>query len=230
MAISKKSWPIIPHSSTHALQTPLIHHVPPLTEHHLNSRERFVWWLNSEIVKVMQRRHCSLHVGLLPWPYWRFYSDVCLSTNSAEWTKGHIKRAGQHGTIKAQTRGRLLKGQTELASLKWDVMVSQWFMESKTKKLKARLHNLLHTLPGRVRGWMSLYSVWRWRVPSRMRFSSSRRSLQFPLWLLTSLTQPRSCRLRNLENTSGEWEEFLPFVFPQPPPHHHHPHPPLLLS
>lgn len=117
-----------------------------------------------------------------------------------------------------KSTGLLLKGQTELASLKWDVMVSQWFMESKTKKLKARLHNLLHTLPGRVRGWMSLYSVWRWRVPSRMRFSSSRRSLQFPLWLLTSLTQPRSCRLRNLENTSGEWEEFLPFVFPQPPP------------
>lgn len=36
------------------------------------------------------------------------------------------------------------------------------------------------------RDWVSFYFVCRWRVPSRMWFSSSPRSLQFPLWLLHS--------------------------------------------
>lgn len=127
------------------------------------------------------------------WPYWTFYSNGCLSTYSAEWDKCHIKRGLYNTEPKPGTDFR--KDRREEFEMKGhSVMVIQTLThkQGRTKMPKASLHNLLHTLQRQSnRDWVSFYSVCRWRVPSRMWFSSSRRSLQFPLWLLTSLTQPR---------------------------------------
>lgn len=77
------------------------------------------------------------------------------------------------------------------------------------------------TYPARPsnRDWVSFYSVRRWRVPSRMRFSSSRRSLQFPLWLLTSLARPEKLSLEESGKHQRGMRGISAFRFsPQPPP------------
>lgn len=59
MAISWKPRPIICSSPTHAQQTAQMDEVPPLSGSRLNSGGRFVWWVNSAIVKVLRRRQWS---------------------------------------------------------------------------------------------------------------------------------------------------------------------------
>lgn len=91
------------------------------------------------------------------WPYWMFYSDGCLSTYSAEWDKGHIKRTRQHRTIKAWSRleawfRKDRRKERFLFEMKCHSVsesnTDSW--QGTTKKLRAMLHNLLHTLPGKV--------------------------------------------------------------------------------
>lgn len=75
---------------------------------------------------------------------------------------------------------------------------------------EAVLSNLLHTEAKR------LWSVRRWRVLSRMRLSSSRGSLEFPLSLFTSLAQPRELSLEE----SGKHQRGMTGIsaFHSPPP------------
>lgn len=160
------------------------------------------------IVKVLPGRQCWVHVRL--WPHWMFYSHGCLSIYSAE----RDKRLGYKSPVQTFAKADLRKSWCFEMICQRHGNSNKRFPARRDQKAEGRAAQPV-TYPARQsnRDWVSFYSVCRWRVPSRMRFSSSRRSLQFPLWLLTSLARPREAVAWGIWKTPAGNERNFCFSF-----------------